>query len=187
MSDADNNRRANKMRTIRTKVYKFDELNEDAKKKVLTKMWDINVSEEWWEFIYSDAAEVGIEITGFDIGRGNDITGKLKGTATETIDKIMANHGEVCATYKTAQSYLTQWNELVRAHSDGINTDRVCEEKEYEFDQKADQLEQDFLKDILEDYLSMLRSEYEYYTSEEAVIETIEANEYEFTRDGNRF
>ena len=30
----------------------------------------------------------------------------------------------------------------------------------------------------------MLRNEYEYLTSEEAVIESIRANEYEFTEDG---
>lgn len=32
-----------------------------------------------------------------------------------------------------------------------------------------------------------LEREYEYLTSDEAVIETIEANEYEFTEDGNRY
>jgi predicted transcriptional regulator len=30
----------------------------------------------------------------------------------------------------------------------------------------------------------MLQKEYEYLTSEEAIIETIEANEYEFTEKG---
>jgi hypothetical protein len=40
------------------------------------------------------------------------------------------------------------------------------------------------LKDILYEYLEMLRQEYEYQTSEEAIIETIEANEYTFLEDG---
>jgi hypothetical protein len=33
----------------------------------------------------------------------------------------------------------------------------------------------------------MLRQEYEYLTSEGAIIETIEANEYEFTEEGRMF
>ena len=33
--------------------------------------------------------------------------------------------------------------------------------------------------------LTLLRREYDYFTSEEAIIETIEANEYEFDENGN--
>jgi len=33
----------------------------------------------------------------------------------------------------------------------------------------------------------MLQKEYEYETSEEAIVETIKANEYEFTEDGNLY
>lgn len=38
----------------------------------------------------------------------------------------------------------------------------------------------------LEDYLSILRQEYDYLTSEEHAREMIEANEYTFTVDGER-
>jgi len=39
---------------------------------------------------------------------------------------------------------------------------------------------------LREEYLSMLRKEYEYLTSTECVDETIRANEYEFLVDGTR-
>ena len=41
-----------------------------------------------------------------------------------------------------------------------------------------------FLSDVERAYLGMLRREYEYHTSAEAIRETIIANEYEFTEDG---
>ena len=93
------------MRTIETVVYNFDELSEEAKKKAIESMADINVDYEWYEFIY-------------------------------------------------------------------------------EFDKELDTLEYNFQQSLSEDYLSMLKKEYEYKTSEEAIIETIKANDYEFTEDG---
>jgi len=53
-------------------------------------------------------------------------------------------------------------------------------------DEKLDELGEEFTKAILEEYLSMLKKEYEYLTSDEAVKEMIEANEYEFTEKGKR-
>ena len=42
----------------------------------------------------------------------------------------------------------------------------------------------EFLRDVEHEYVCMLRREYEYSTSKEAIRETIIANEYEFTEDG---
>lgn len=47
----------------------------------------------------------------------------------------------------------------------------------------ANELE-DVLKSLSEIFLSRLKSEYEYLTSKEAIVEIIKANEYEFTEDG---
>jgi len=45
-------------------------------------------------------------------------------------------------------------------------------------------IENVFLYNLIKDYKDLLQQEYEYQTSKKAVIETIEANEYEFTKDG---
>jgi hypothetical protein len=45
-------------------------------------------------------------------------------------------------------------------------------------------LDKEFLHNLLEDYRVMLQQEYDYLTSKDAVIETINANEYDFTEDG---
>ena len=53
-----------------------------------------------------------------------------------------------------------------------------------EWENKMIIIEDEFLKSLLEDYSIILQKEYEYQTSEEAIIESIKANDYEFTEDG---
>lgn len=186
MSDADNNRRANNMKTVRIKIYKFNELNEQAQAKAIEHMSDINVYFDWWDFIFQDAETVGIKITEFDLDRGT-IKGKLNVSLTESCELVLDNHGESCETYKTAKAYLAEWAKLVKEHSDGVNTDKVCEDKEYDFDQLADELETQYRLSMLEDYRIMLQHEYDYQTSREAIQETIIVNEYDFTADGKQY
>ena len=175
------------MRTIRTKVYQFSELSEQAKQKAVENMYDINISHEWWEYTYEDAANVGLKITAFDTGRSDYCDIEFIEDSNHTMETILKEHGEDCSTYKTALNFKKEWAELVEKYSDGVNKDKVSEDNEYEFDNEADELEKEFLKSLGEDYLTMLRNDYEYQTSEEAIIDTIEANEYEFTKEGNQF
>lgn len=50
-----------------------------------------------------------------------------------------------------------------------------------------DDLDAAFARALSEEYLSILRQEYDYQTSEEAIKGTIEANDYDFTEDGKIF
>ena len=145
------------MKTIEVKLYNYGELSDEAKEKVLNNLCDINVDCDWWECTYEDAAQIGLEIDGFDIGRGNEISGKLLEDPRTIKRLILENHGKSCDTYKYVK----------------------------EFDMRSEIDEDDFIRGLLEEYLSMLRKEYEYQTTEESIKETIEANEYEFTESGN--
>jgi len=165
--------------TTRT-LYQFDELSEQAKQAAMEKLYDINVDHGWWDCTYDDAEGVGCKITGFDIGRPQmcDLTCD---DAVETSGKIMENHGESCDTYKLAESFLQERDEIVNAaerDEDGELAD------EYALDKKLDEVEAEFVRALSEEYLSLLRNDYEYLTGEEAILESIEANEYEFTEDG---
>ena len=167
--------------TTRT-IYKFDELSDSAKDKALDNCRYYEVDHDWWEYTYEDASEVGIKITSFDIDRASYCNGEIPDTE-QTAHNIVDNHGEVCDTYKVAAAYLKERDEAIKAapkDEDGEFED------EYELDQKLDELGEEFKKAILEEYLSILRKEYEYLTSDEAVKEMIEANEYEFTEEGER-
>jgi hypothetical protein len=96
-------------------------------------------------------------------------------------------HGDQCETYKTACKFLDDWDDLVLNHSDQVTTDRVAEENEGAFDREADDLEDEFLDNILEDYSIMLQEEYEERCSDDAVQDTIEANEFEFYENGTKY
>ena len=56
----------------------------------------------------------------------------------------------------------------------------------YEAEEQKLELEQDFLKDLLENYRIMLKREYEWICSEEQVDNMIITNEYTFTAEGER-
>lgn len=165
------------MRTIRTKVYKFNELNETAQEKAIEKLYDINVYYEWWESIYEDAENIGLKITGFGIERGSYCDGDFIFDAENVAKTIISEHGTECETFKTASNFLKEYAPKCEVW---WNSD----ESNYDIENELEELKENFLKSLLEDYRIMLQQEYEYQTSKEAIIETIEANEYEFTQDG---
>lgn len=172
--------------TTQTDVYKFAELSEDAQQKAIESLWDINVDYDWSEYTIEDAKRIGLIITDFDIDRFS-IKGDLDFSGSDSAYKIISDHGETCDTYKLAKTFLSDWSKLVEKYSDGINKDIVAEDNEYDFDQEADDLENEFRKDLLNDYLSILTKEYEYQTSRAQIIETIESNDYDFTIDGKLY
>ena len=161
------------MRTIKQNIYKFSELSDEAKQKVLENLYGINVDYEWWESIDEDAETVGIKITDFDIGRNNYINATID-NCHNTARGIIENHGETCETYKAAEQFLENCKKL----------EDVEDEDYYLHEEELAEYEEEFEKELLEEYLSILKREYEYNLSEEAIIETITANEYEFYENG---
>lgn len=169
------------MRTIETVVYKFDELSENAKKKAIAELADINVDCNWYEFIYEDAKNIGLKITSFDIDRANYCKAEFIDGAEICANLIIANHGETCDSHNTTKKFLEDIQKAIKE-----NADRM-----YVYGVPAltteDDVRDNFLRAISEDYLSMLKKEYEYQTSEEAIINTIKTNDYEFTEDGKLY
>lgn len=175
------------MRTIHTEttVYLFEELPEEAQEKAIEENCYINVEDfEWWEWTYEDAERIGLKITSFDLDRHRHAKGDFLWSALECAEAILKEHGEDTSTYQTAKEYLSDRAALVAKHSDGITLDRVAEDNEYDFDNECNELDQEFLRSLLEDYSILLQKEYEYLTSEEAIKESLISNEYEFTIDG---
>ena len=171
------------MKIKETKVYSFNELSDDAKQVALEKFYDVNIDYGWWESVYDDAKEVGIIIKGFDLGRNNYINGKLEYSLNETANKILKSHGETCDTYKIADKFFSD-AKLIENKYPNRETD---DKEEYDFDNELDELESEFEESILDAYLVILKDEYEYLTSKEAIIETILANDYEFLESGKLF
>lgn len=162
------------MRTHKIKLYKFNELSEEAKQKALEELYDINVNHDWWEAVYYDADMIGLKITSFDTYK-KDIGGSLTDSIEYSIKEIKTNHGESCETYRIADEYKGKLKEL---------RETTLDDDLYDAEQE---LEAEFEKELLQEYLSILEKDYEYLTEEKAIIETIEANDYEFTADGKLF
>jgi hypothetical protein len=168
------------MRTETINIYKFNELSDKAKD--CTRDWwrQGALSYDWWEFIYDDAERVGLKITGFDTGGNCEITGDFIGTADETADKILAEHGDRCNTWAEANAYKKTVAEFMAT----AEKDEDGELATYALENEREGIDREFLRALLEEYLVTLRKEEEYQLSEEVVDELLISNGYEFTEDG---
>jgi len=152
-------------------VYKFEELSEDSQQRALEELWDINVDHDWWSSVYEDAGNIGLEIDSFDIDLASYVKGHFLESAEGVAKNIISEHGKNCETSKTAAAYLEELNKIKAKTPDDEDT--------YSDDEDAE-----FLRALCEDYRIMLTHEYEYLTGKESIIETIKANDYEFTKEG---
>lgn len=159
--------------TIIKTWYKFDELPKETQEKAIENLWDLNVAHRWWDFIHEDAENIGLKIIEFDLNRGGYCKGKLLYSAKTVAKKILKDHGDTCDTYQLAVVFLA-------SRSSNVNDDDEVIDEE-----KAEELEVEFERALCKEYLYILRKEYEYLTSREAIIESIYANEYEFDEKGN--
>jgi len=178
------------MKTVEINVYQFDELSDKAKQKAREWWVEGGLDYGWWYGTFDDANQIDCEISAFDIDRASYCDLKCKYGFQETATKILQNHGESCDTYQLAKEFNEEYDNLVEKYgSYDANQDSyiVDEENEYDFDQEVDELESEYEKMLGEEYLSILRKEYEWLTSEEQIDESIRINEYEFTEDGKIF
>ena len=130
------------MRTIRIKVYKFQELSKPAQEKAIDQIRNRDQGfyyEIAWDNTVEDAANIGLKIILIELHR--PYRGEFKQGAMETAWKIKAEHGQECETCKTAAQFLKEWDELVSKYSDG--TSKVAEGNEHQFDEEADELKKD--------------------------------------------
>lgn len=149
------------METKTYTIYQFDELSESAKECARDWYREGALDYEWWDFVYDDAARIGLKISAFDVDRGT-IEAELTTSVSECVQRILKEHGAPCDTYKLAQDY------YARKHAGN-----PYDEKEFEHA-------------LGEEYLSILRKECEYLLSDQCVEESTRANEYTFDENGNR-
>jgi len=199
-------------------VFKFDELPQHIKDKVMQKMWDSNINYEWWEIdglldlsgdeikalkvklskewwksdkpkdkrgniIGEYPAHTGLikyKISEFDIDRLDFIKYEnIEITDDEIFRKFLGIPKDVWEKseyyfYNPISDYNTQIKFESRLYED--LTDR-----ELKILDKAGEI----WDDKVHESLTSLKSNYDYLTSEEAIIDSIKANEYEFTEDGD--
>lgn len=185
------------MRIKETKVYKYDELTDEAKEKAIEKLWDINVDSEWWDydgktgFSQAEITKYGLELAHsddlleykklyFDIDRGAYIQFiDAEFAHEETARRFLGVPAELWA--KVDWRILDQpgRNSSTRLEYEHAEYEDFTDEETRILDHAVSQFE-----DKVQEALNGLRGEYDYQTSREAVEETIRINEYEFNERG---
>ena len=172
------------MKSKTINLYTFDELNEEARETARDWYRGGNLDYDWWEYLYADAKRIGLKITGFDLGNSKKIKGHLTEPVETVCQRIMAEHGKDCATYKLAMEWAAKSDELTALLE--ASCDDEAEEERDKLEAEQEENKAEFEQALLEEYFTLLDKEYDYLNSNESVDESIRANEYTFTGDGKR-
>jgi hypothetical protein len=186
---------------------KFNELDERTQEKVLEKYSDINTDYDWWDSTYEywkpklenlGVSNPTINFSGFwSQGDGASFTGQLDIieflTATKKISKFryLVDHVRDnnlwldCNIYRNDSHYVHE-NTCRVGIDEHIYVDN---EKSYDLIVKRVKELEEYLEewrlDTCHEIYKDLETEYEYQTGKEQIIESLEANEYEFDEDGD--
>ena len=191
-------------RRVSITVYKYDELPKETKQKVLDNHRDINTDYDWWEpeseamkerFLNDFGLDVDTKTMSFSAERGRDwylSIGKLYIEDEEQFVKALKKDGnfnekelyaiksgDVNITLPERGSH-SSFNDVDLEPNDG------CRLTEDEQDNLRTKIE-GWLKGKEESFLIDIEKSFDYYVSDESIVETIRANEYEFTADGKIF
>lgn len=164
------------MRTIEINVYKFKELDKQTQRKVIENNTYINVEDTfWYYFIKEEFMRLGLEIRSFDLDRGSFAEIHIE-DFEETSNNIIDEFGDNVPIQKTAKNYIDEYNKIQANFKEDEDIERELEI-----------LDEKYQREYSADILSYLREQYDYQVSDEAIIETIEANDYNFTWNGEIF
>jgi hypothetical protein len=171
------------MKKLEITLYSFDELSETAKKRAIMDNYDFNFFDDWWSGVYDDAENIGLKLTTFDLDRHRHAKGEFICSPAECAANILKEHGNMCETYKTAESFLSEYNPIFADYMDE-NSENY---ESADLEQNMIDMEEDFLNSLLKDYSIILQKECEYLSSDDAIIEGIKANEYLFWENGKMY
>ena len=185
------------MRTevITRNLYTFAELSDDAQQHALEKLWDLNVDHKWYEPCYRiiqiAGRCLGIDCTaeGFDLDRSQSIDLRGSYTYRKGWRAALAHYfyGDTLAELVGIGEELQK---VQRPAFYSVSSDLRpgYYGTAYTVYSKFGAYVTDDLIDALRSFehwaLTLLRDEYEFLISAEAIKETIEANEYEFDENG---
>jgi len=174
------------------KTFSFNQLSEEAKQKVLERERFVNVDDyDWWDWIYETLKEYGIETEQVSFDLQNHYFCVHKGSIDHekmisylwhngyiTVQQAYAIRDELVYIWlKTSFRYGCDRNYFTVEATDEV-PDKVYDGLEEAMDA--------FIEDVEKDCLKKLEQDYEGLTSDEAIIEMLMANDWHFTKDGER-
>lgn len=197
------------MRIVETKVYTFEELSAPAKQNAIENHRDINTHDGWWEPIFEGITEEA-NAKGFHVGNiyFSGFWSQGDGAMFEYTtlgDTLLNNFVDQLDLSPMRKSWLRSqtFAQSRGTHSGHYYHENCCShvvDFESNFGWKenfgdwissfADQYEEFVIseyKTLCRELYSRLNKYNDELTSDEEVADTLIANEYEFTKDGNIF
>jgi hypothetical protein len=178
------------MRNVTLTIYTYEELSTEAKAKAIEKHRDVNTFDEWWQFLHDDFVQ-RIADCGF---AGKTFYWSLDGQergiwcddmSVADLSKVLLKAGIEPAEKILTEDYVTLYFRGSR-NRNRQNRFLVMEDDKEERERIEGALN-GFLCELFGGFLKDLDAEYESLTSDEAVAETMVANEYEFVVSGERW
>lgn len=194
------------MKTLEIKALKYNELSSDAQTKAREWMREAQAGDNYFsECVIEDAKQcaslIGIRIddvywSGFSSqGDGACFTGRW--SADDVQPGKLAEHApqdkelhRIAAEFERLAKEYPEASFTVR-HS-GHYSHKGCTDFSFSFDDEREEVgeAEDALteasRDLMDWIYGRLEKEYEYVNSDEQIVESIRANEYDFTEDGSR-
>jgi len=183
------------MRIAQVEVYQFNELSEEAKEKAVNELRDINTEySSWWDhdgLLDLSAKELksrritehltlSYKLVSFDFVRHHIRFESVEVNNDDAFRKFLRVHKRLWKKCHYAFYYpsypSTAKTVFEIEHQEGLS----FTDKEEEILDRACKI----MNDKINEALVSLEESYEYLTSRRIIIETIEANKYEFTEDG---
>lgn len=190
-------------------TYSFEELSPEAQSKAIENLYDINVDyDEWCDYILDDRKEK-LQEYGFnnpDIGysgfwnQGDGASFTCKDINITTFMhklKLCNQFRSLFEGIKHGYCYIDVSIDKINhhySHSNTVLANLNYEEQDNSYNDlrniQAQQLESIMtsqVRELSDQIYNELQKDYEYLTSEEAIKDTILANEYEFTENGELY
>lgn len=192
------------MREESVKIYQFNELSDSAKETARDEYRNIGMQYTWWDCAINDVKEIG-KLMGIDIdsvyfsgfwsqGDGACFTGEYeykKGSVKAVkeyapLDEELHKIAEYLVSIQkrhfyslyTRVSHSGRYNHEYCTHFD------ITDHRGVEVPDDTEEALKDALRDYMRWIYKRLESEYEYLTSDAAIDESIEVNQYEFLETG---
>lgn len=183
-----------RLETTTRKILTWNELNEEQKTKVIEKLSDINILHDWYEYSIVDFTEmlkmlgfydVKIQFSGFwSQGDGASFTGKFKVPSTKKELKERVKKLRLTYPRQKVFNYDSMNFTKEEKQDEILEVFRITSFYSHENTISADNNDlKEFARDFSREIYKSLENEYNYLTSREAIIEAIEANDYEFYED----
>jgi hypothetical protein len=188
--------------TTVTKVYEFDELGKKAQEKALAELHYINVDYEWHansigdfitilDNIGVDTLKENLQFSGFSSqGDGLSFTGYYyycKGALAwikSEWPKWTALHNAVLSLQEIQRKHFYRISGNIVRYNHRYSHSKTVEFEGSDYSEEIEREITDILRDIMDAFYRQLDEEYDYFTSDECIKESIFANGYEFTIEG---